>query len=98
MGSHATEHFVTLSERFVIVRKYFVSITATQKRHTGRPKDPVLVGTIGEGEVSARCHSAGAVSGYEHTHNLSFHYKLLPLSTLFMCPMMLCMNYESSFF
>lgn len=40
MGSHAGEHFVTLSERFVIVRKYFVSVKAIQKSHVGQPKDP----------------------------------------------------------
>lgn len=48
MGSHAEEHFVTLSERFVIVRKYFVSVTAIQKSYTGRANNPVLDGTIGE--------------------------------------------------
>lgn len=49
MGSHAGEHFVTLSECFVIVRKHFVSVTAIQKNQVGRVNNPVLDGTIGEG-------------------------------------------------
>lgn len=75
MGSRAGEHFVTLSERFVIVRKYFVSVTAVQKSHVGQPKDPNLVGTIREllqGGLSGTSGTlrAGGLSGYECTHTI----------------------------
>ncbi len=40
MGSHAGEHFLPLSERFVIVRKHFVSVTAIQKNQVGASEQP----------------------------------------------------------